>query len=123
MKRFSSGLQSCTELSLSSVLADNGREPPRERGHRALLTLLCEVRQGTRPWRVVRLDDLSPEGFRIAWYPNVSKDLPVRIRIPGIQLLTAHIRWHTNDAIGCSFNEPLHVAVFEHLVKKASPTF
>lgn len=106
---------------MSSVPTETGGQPPRERGVRAPLTLLCEVRQGTRPWRVVRLDDLSPEGFRVAWFPNVTTELPLRIRIPGMQLLSAEIRWHTNAAIGCAFAEPLHVAVFDHLVKKANP--
>lgn len=48
---------------------------------------------------------------------------PPRIRIPGMQLLSAEIRWQTAAAIGCAFSEPLHIAVFEHLVKKANPTF
>lgn len=95
--------------------------PTRE--FRAELTLLCEVRQGTRPWRTVRLDDLSQQGFRIAWFPHVSTELPIKIRIPGMQLLSADIRWKTNAALGCAFTEPLHVAVFEHLVKAARGGF
>lgn len=108
---------------MSSVSADNSGGPPRAREERTALTLLCEVRQGTRPWRMVRLDDLSPQGFRIAWFPNVTTELPLRIRIPGMQLLSAEIRWQSNAAIGCAFAEPLHVAVFDHLVRKANPTF
>lgn len=108
---------------MSSATADSHGDPPREREERATLSLLCEVRQGTRPWRMVRLEDLSAQGFRIAWFPNVTTELPVRIRIPGIQLLTAHIRWQSNAAIGCSFNEPLHIAVFEHLVRQANPSW
>lgn len=108
---------------MSSASADNTGDSPFERAPRAALTLLCEVRQGTRPWQTVRLEDLSPQGFRIAWLPNASTELPVRIRIPGIQLLTAHIRWQSNAAIGCSFSEPLHVTVFEHLVRQANPSW
>lgn len=108
---------------MSSGPADHADALPRERHLRAALTLLCEVRQGTRPWRMARLEDLSPQGFRIAWFPNVSTELPIRIRIPGMQLLSADIRWQSNAAIGCAFSEPLHIAVFEHLVRKANPSW
>lgn len=92
-------------------------KPPRP--IRAGISITCEVRQGTRVWRMIRLDNLSCEGFRLAWSPDITMDLPLRLKIPGIQLLTARIRWRTRSAIGCQFYEPLHVAVFEHLLKNA----
>jgi hypothetical protein len=88
----------------------------RESGHRADVVLLCEVRQGAEPWRTARLDDISQAGFRIAWLPDCARNVPLRIRIPGLQVLTAHIRWREDKAVGCEFAEPLHVAVFEHIV-------
>lgn len=86
---------------------------------RAEVILLCEVRQGTAPFAMVRLDDISPTGFRIAWLPNCIPDKPLRIRIPGLNLLTAKIVWQEGKAVGCAFKEPLHVAVFEHIVRRA----
>jgi hypothetical protein len=86
---------------------------------RASVTLLCEVRQGTRPWKPVRLEDISPTGFRTAWLRGCHIDTPLRIRIPGMQVLTAHIRWQQGNAMGCEFSNPLHVAVFEHIVKRS----
>ena len=92
----------------------------REFGARAEVTLMCEVRQGTQRWHVVRLNDISPSGFQIAWLPERKRDLPLRIRIPGLAMLTAEIRWERDKAVGCEFAEPLHVAVFEHIVKQAA---
>lgn len=89
----------------------------RENAHRAEVVLLCEVRQGTRPWMKARLDDISQAGFRIAWLPNCQPDAPLRIRIPGMQMLSARIRWQQGKSVGCAFAEPLHVAVFEHIVR------
>jgi hypothetical protein len=86
--------------------------------HRASVTLQCEARQGTRPWVAVRLEDLSQNGFRIAALPHVSPDQPLRVRIPGMQVLTAKIRWHQGKSVGCEFVEPLHVAVFDHIVRQ-----
>ncbi|MEW9855538.1 PilZ domain-containing protein [Novosphingobium sp. M1R2S20] len=102
-------------LDLSSAAETADRSP------RAGLTLLCEVRQGSRPWATARLEDLSPGGFRIARLPSARAELPLRIRIPGLQLLSAEIRWVRDGAVGCAFAEPLHVAVFDHIVRNADP--
>lgn len=91
----------------------------RESATRAEVTLLCEVRQGLSPWRMARLDDISQSGFRIAWLPDATMAKPLRIRIPGLQMLTAEIRWQKGKAVGCAFAEPLHVAVFEHILRAA----
>ena len=88
----------------------------RETPNRAEVTLLCEVRQGMTPWKLARLDDISQSGFRIAWLPDASKAKPLRIRIPGLHMLTAEIRWQRGKSVGCAFAEPLHVAVFEHIL-------
>jgi hypothetical protein len=66
---------------------------------------------------MARLEDLSPGGFRIAWYPEARIGLPLRIRIPGMQLLSARIAWHRDNTIGCEFDVPLHIAVFDHIVR------
>ena len=94
-------------------------ECTRENKVRAEVTLLCEGRQGIRPWTRVRLMDLSQTGFRVAWYPGVDPSQPLRIKIPGLQLLTANIRWKAKNALGCAFAEPLYIAVFEHMVRHA----
>ena len=91
--------------------------------NRAQLVLLCEVRQGMRPWAMARLDDLSSEGFKIAWLPDCDATQPLRIRIPGLQPLTAVIKWQQGKAVGCAFAEPLYVAVFESIVRKVRTDF
>lgn len=94
-------------------------EPHAPRTERVGVVLTCEIRQGTRPWKMARLEDLSPNGFRIARLPDARSELPLRIRIPGIQMLSARICWIRDGAVGCEFAEPLHVAVFEHIVRSA----
>jgi hypothetical protein len=88
-------------------------------GARAEVALMCEVRQERDPWAMVRLDDISQTGFRVAWLPNCRPDLPLRIRIPGLAMLTARIVWQEGKAVGSSIAEPLHVAVFEHIARQA----
>ncbi len=95
-------------------------ECSRAPGQRENISLLCEVRQGTRPWKVARLEDISQSGFRIAWLPATNPHAPLRIRIPGLQMLSAEIRWKEGDAIGCEFTSPLYIAVFDHIVRRSS---
>lgn len=66
------------------------------------------------------LEDLSSGGFRIGKLPGHRPEVPLRIRIPGMALLSARICWSRSEAIGCEFDTPLHVAVFEHLVRQAT---
>ncbi len=87
--------------------------------NRAELALSCEVRQGTRPWQRVVLEDLSASGFRISGLSHPDPVKAVSIRIPGMALLSAKIRWNAGTVVGCEFTTPLHVAVFDHLVKAA----
>jgi hypothetical protein len=98
-------------------ISNKGALCSRQGGQRAEVAIMCEVRQGSRAWTMTRLEDLSQSGFRLTWLPRYSQHLPMRIRIPGLQLLTANIRWHDGKSAGCAFEEPLHVAVFEHIVR------
>ncbi len=93
----------------------------RDAGQRAEVAIFCEVRQGVRPWQVTRLDDLSCTGFRIAWLPNCSVDQQLRIRIPGMQVLSARVCWSDGKSAGCEFAQPLYPAVFDHIVRQAIP--
>ena len=91
------------------------REPSRTR-----VTLLCEVRQGLQPWALVRLEDLSEAGFRIIWpHGQIDPRLPLRVRLPGLEVVNARVCWMQGKALGCAFETRLHVAVFEHIVRKA----
>ncbi len=86
-------------------------------GLRLPVSLTCEIRWGMGTWRTVQLRDLSPDGFQLGWSPDMRADRPLRIRIPGLQILTAEVRWRSRDAVGCKFVEPLHIAVVEHIAR------
>ena len=71
------------------------------------------------PWTRVRIDELSPNGFRLTGMAQADPSQPLRIRIPGLQLLSGRICWHKGKALGCEFATPLHEAVFTHIVTAA----
>ena len=91
-----------------------------DRLQRASITLLCEVRQGLGPWALIRLEDISERGFRIAWFPKCSPDMLLNIRLPGLQKLDARICWQEGLAVGCEFTKPLNTYVVEHIVRQVS---
>ncbi len=95
------------------------RDPqPTHRRHaaRSSAPIICEVRQGSGAWRKLSLDDLSVGGFSIARFGPADPTQPVRLRIPGLQVLSAQVAWQRDGAIGCAFSTPLYEAVFEHIV-------
>lgn len=92
---------------------------PARAGDRAKLVVQCEVRQPGRPWQLVVLEDLSASGFRIAGLRDADQAQDLTIRIPGMQPLYARVCWKAGAQVGCEFTNPLHIAVFEHLIRKA----
>ncbi len=91
-----------------------------DRCRRANISLLCEVRQGSNPWTLIRLEDISERGFRIAWLPQCNPDRLLSIRLPGLQKLEAKICWQEGLSVGCEFTSPLHIYVFEHFARLAA---
>ena len=90
------------------------------RAQRAEVTLTCEVRQNaTRPWARVKLHDISATGFRIEWRPGFHEHHPLYLRIPGLEILSAQLRWKREGWIGCSFNHTLYGPTFDHIVRQA----
>jgi hypothetical protein len=86
----------------------SGNQGHRARSQREAVDLLCEVRQGQRPWNRATLHNIS-ELQRGLW-----------LRIPGLNLLQAHIRWKHGQYIGCEFTSRLYSPVFDHIVREAS---
>ena len=95
-----------------------GGQGGRGDNQRVEISAVCEVRQDMAEWRLVTLDELSPGGFRINRFGEADPSQPLRIRIPGLQLLSARIVWQKDGAIGCAFAAPLHNAVFEHITQR-----
>ena len=87
------------------------------RGERFALELVAEVKVGFGVWQKARLSDLSETGFRIGWLPNGGQGSDVRLRIPGMEPLLAHVRWRNNTGMGCEFERTLSVYVLEHIAR------
>lgn len=99
-----------------SVSQDAAPLSPREQ-ERAPVVLRCEARVGLGGWNFAILLDLSTHGFQLVRAPGCEVGATVKLRIPGMEMLTAVVKWMTLESIGCAFVRPLSPYVFEHVVK------
>ncbi|GAA0471460.1 hypothetical protein GCM10009096_10570 [Parasphingorhabdus litoris] len=76
------------------------------------------IRQSDSQLFRATLSDLSVSGFRMTSYTHLDPKKLVYIRLPGIQTLSATIKWVDYQDYGCAFTNDLHPAVLEHLIKK-----
>jgi len=109
-----------TGLIVSNGSYEENIELHRVRARRAPVALTCDIRQGQRPWAQSRLLNLSETGFCIVWLPALEHRRGLWLRIPGLQLLKANIRWRSGAMMGCEFEQRLHPAVFDHIVRQAN---
>lgn len=65
------------------------------------------------------LHDLSTTGFRMQWPIGVHLVDRVSIRFPGLEVLSAEIRWRDGQTVGCEFVKPLSEYVYRHLLEKS----
>ena len=61
---------------------------------------------------------MSTGGLQIECYTKLSPRSKVYIEIPGLQPVTAEVRWVKEPLYGCQFIYKLHPAVVEHLIRE-----
>lgn len=91
----------------------------RARPRREPVRLTCDMRQGQRPWVRVELHNISEQGFCIDWLPAFELGRPLWLRIPGLNILQAHIRWKYGTQMGCELATRLYAPVVDHIVRNA----
>ncbi|WP_422343168.1 PilZ domain-containing protein [Parasphingorhabdus sp.] len=108
------------EIMISLNSADDRYNAPQEyRGAaREIIEAEIFVRQLNSQLFRATLSDISTSGFKMTSYTDLDQNKPVYIRLPGMQTLSATIRWNDYQEYGCAFNNQLHPAVLEHLVSK-----
>lgn len=89
------------------------------RSMRREIRLDAQLRDGLGPRFAIRLLDLSCTGFRAELLSRVNPGDRVRVSMPGMQSLEAVIAWQRGHLVGARFGQPLHPAVFDHIVALA----
>ena len=88
-----------------------------ERGsERSCVSIKCEIRTERSAWHFALLRDLSSQGFQLEWPASCGASSKVMIRIPGLEMLTAEVRWREGRFAGCEFAKLLSPYVLDHII-------
>ena len=60
--------------------------------------------------------DMSVSGFRFETAYSIAPSTRVWLTIPGLAALEAVVAWQDRFRYGCYFVDPLHIAVFDHII-------
>ena len=88
------------------------------RNPRLALRLPCEIRQGLRPWLRLTLRDISRHGLSASGLADIDQREPVRLRLPGLNLLHGRLVWRAGRLVGCELAQPLHELVLADYVAR-----
>lgn len=81
-------------------------------------SLLVRVRKGGMEIAGLEVLDLSLAGCMLNWRGwLLQEDQRVMVSFPDLANLPATVLWADQDRVGLLFNQPLHEAVYNHLVK------
>lgn len=95
--------------------------PPKgRRADRVPIELGAGLRQRGAAGVSVQIMDLSTDGFRVATHLELSVGSDVWLRLPGLEPSHARVAWASGHYVGCAFVRPLHPAVLQMIVDKAS---
>ncbi|MEK6637972.1 MAG: PilZ domain-containing protein [Pseudomonadota bacterium] len=64
----------------------------------------------------VEVLDMSVSGFRFETAYSIAPSSRVWLTIPGLAAREAIVAWQDRYRYGCYFVDPLHIAVFDHIV-------
>ncbi len=64
----------------------------------------------------VEVLDMSVSGFRFETAYSIAPSSRVWLTIPGLTALEAIVAWQDRYRYGCYFVDPLHIAVFDHII-------
>ena len=99
--------------------ASNGtRALPLREAERKPVRFRCEARIGQGAWSLVFLRDLSTHGFQMSRVLGLDICTRIRIKVPGLELLSATVRWVGEEHAGCAFSRPLSDCVLDHLARQ-----
>ncbi len=84
---------------------------------RGAVTIAADIRESGSGKQQVSVIDLSRTGFRMHCIFLILPDRTVYLTMPGFASMEARIAWHDDDYYGCKFKQPLHEAIYDHVIR------
>jgi hypothetical protein len=94
----------------------SGSTTAREAERRSVL-IDVKVRRAGEPWFQSRIADLSIGGFRLQSFMRLPIGTDIWIMLPSFEGRRARILWTRGHEAGCAFEQPLHPAILDHVVR------
>lgn len=85
-----------------------------ERRH---VRISVKVRRPGETWVKSAIADLSVSGFRLQSFMKLLPGGELWIMLPSFEGRRARILWTRGHEAGCAFEQPLHPAILDHVVK------
>jgi hypothetical protein len=91
---------------------DDGR-----RAERLVVNIQATLRETGSVKYLVDLLDLSVTGFRIKTSYNLPIGMRVWLNLPKLEGRQSTVMWRDGYIYGCAYEQPLHTAVFDHIIR------
>ena len=102
---------------MGSKPGDTDGTDDHRRALRKPVRLKAQLRdRGTAKFEI-EVVDLSTTGFRAETGFTLWEGHTVWLTLPGFTSLEASVAWRDGFTYGCAFAQPLHPAVFDHIVR------
>ncbi len=95
---------------------DHGRSTDRRN-----VLIDVKLRRPGETWFSSRISDLSLSGFRLQSFAKLVPGGVIWIMLPGFEGRKATISWSRGHEAGCAFDQPLHAAIFDHILRNSRP--
>jgi len=97
--------------------------PEREDGHlprlheRQTVLIGVRVRRKGESWFKSRITDMSLEGFRLMSFVKLQIGMDLWVMFSGFEGRKASVVWIADHEVGCAFENPLHPAIFDYIIR------
>jgi len=82
------------------------------------------VRRKGESWFKSRVTGMSLDGFRLLSFVKLQVGMELWVMFPGFEGRRARVLWVADHEAGCVFENPLHPAIFDHIIRtSASPIY
>lgn len=79
------------------------------------------LRRPGETWFTSRIADLSLGGFRLQSFIKLTPGMELWIMLPGFEGRKAVVLWARDHEAGCTFEQPLHPAILDHILRTNAP--
>lgn len=84
---------------------------------RGAVSIVAEIRETGGGKQRISVIDLSQDGFRMHCIFLIPPDRTVFLTMPGFESMEARIAWYDDNYYGCQFEQPLHEAIYDHVIR------